>query len=169
MNQRNNNFITFSIFVFLLALLSCDSTDYPTENYLRVFINGVEWEAFQIEVSQTENNNGEKEISIVATADLNEAVVIGVQGFESEIQGRTQEITSLANGDFLGYREQGVGTGIETHTSFGCTNVNGSIFIDEYNVSEGYISGTFGGTVCKQGGQNLVTFSSGEFIRLPLD
>ncbi|UZR94308.1 hypothetical protein [Chondrinema litorale] len=169
MNQLKNNFTTILACSFFLLLFSCDSDEYPTENYMHLYINGYEWEAFQFQVTSTQNSNGEVEIAIIATAELNEAVIIGIQGFPDEIQSRTQEITSLANGDFLGYREEGNATGIETHSSFGCTTIDGSIFIDEYNTDEGYISGTFGGTVCSTGAQDVVTFSSGEFLRISLD
>ncbi|MEM1134514.1 MAG: hypothetical protein AAGI07_01655 [Bacteroidota bacterium] len=162
--------LNYSFISILILLFACsDNNDIPTENYLRVRVNGVEWEAFQINIQKQEVNSGEVEISIVATSDLNEAVIIGIQAFENELQGRTQEVTSLANGDFFGYRSPGAGTGLETHSSFGCSSIDGTIFIEEYNAEEGYISGSFGGTVCEQGGQNPITLTEGTFTRLAFD
>jgi hypothetical protein len=175
-----NNFLMLAMskqFFAVLLLLPClcffsgcdNSNNIPTENYLRLNINGNFWEAFQINTQTTQTSSGELRISIVATSDLNETVFIIIQGFEDQLTGRTQEISSLANGDALAYRLPGTGTGTETHSSFGCSNTSGSMFIQEYNKTAGYITGTFGGTVCAQGGQDPITFSEGEFLQIKLD
>ncbi len=156
--------------LLFLILLGCDdSNNFPTENYLRVRINGQIWEAFQVNTQNTQLNNGEIRISIAASSDLNETIFIIIQGFEDQINSRTQQITSLANGDALAYRAAGTGTGTETHSSFNCGTTNGSIFVQEYNATEGYITGNFIGTVCAAGGQDPITFTEGEFLRVNLD
>jgi|GEM_PF-7041718 len=159
------------LLLFLLPFLSgCDNNnDIPTENYLRLNINGNFWEAFQISTQTDVTASDELRISIAATSDLNETVFIIVQGFEDQLTGRTQEISSLANGDALAYRLPGTGTGTETHSSFTCNVTNGSIFVVEYNKEASYITGNFVGTVCAQGGQDPISFSEGEFVRVQLD
>ena len=166
-----NFFNKYSFLVIItLLILGCDGTnDFPTENYLRVRINGEVWEAFQINVQRQQLASGELRITITANSDLNETIFIIIQEFEDRLNSRTQEITSLANGDAIGYRLPGTGTGTETHSSFNCGTTNGSIFVQEYNPTEGYLTGNFIGTVCQQGGQNPITFTEGEFLRLDLD
>jgi len=158
------------LIIITLFSIGCDGTnDIPTENYLRARINGEVWEAFQITAQNEALPSGEVRITIAASSDLNETIFIIIQDFENQLNVRTQEITSLANGDALGYRQPGTGTGTETHSSFNCGATNGTIFVQEYNVEEGFITGNFIGTVCAQGGQNPITLTEGEFLRIQLD
>lgn len=163
-------FSVLAIILHLFFLSGCDnSNDIPTENYIRLNINGNFWEAFQVNAQTSQTASGELKISITAISDLNETVFIIIQGFEDQLTGRTQEISSLANGDALAYRKPGTGTGTETHSSFTCNITNGSIFVVEYNKEAAFITGNFVGTVCAQGGQDPISFSEGEFLRVKLD
>lgn len=168
--MHNSTLFAALLILHLLFLSGCgNNSDIPTENYLRLNMNGNFWEAFQVSAQTSQTASGELRISIAGTSDLNETVFIIIQGMEDQLTGRTQEISSLANGDALAYRLPGTGTGTETHSSFTCNITNGSIFIVEYNKEAGYITGNFVGTVCAQGGQDAISFSEGEFVRIQLD
>ncbi|MBX2840798.1 MAG: hypothetical protein KTR26_03450 [Flammeovirgaceae bacterium] len=161
--MKNTSSSIFFFFILLLPILfsSCSGEQISPFNRLVAQVNGEPFESLSIQAKVTTEANGELRIIINAQDELSEAIFIGIQEEDQNILG-THEVI-LNSGEFLGYREPGSLTTIETQSSFNCSPVIGKIFISEFDQQQKTISGTFEGTVCSFGGVPLIVINQGVF------
>lgn len=165
---HSNDFGLLGAFCLLLlvgGISACDNGEQPgfTPNTMAALLNGAPWESGQVSVNVQQVNN-ELQIRMAGIVGSNEAVYLGISVPEAQILG-THTITSQANGEFLAYSAPGSAGLIETHTSFNCPTISGAIIVEDYNANEGYISGSFLGTICELNGGQL-RIEEGTFFRI---
>ncbi|WP_020530798.1 DUF6252 family protein [Flexithrix dorotheae] len=162
--MKNTSWPVFSLLLILIPVIfgGCSGDQISPINRLVGMVNGDPFESLSIQAKVTTESNGELRILINAQDELNEAIFVGIQETEQNILG-THEVI-LNSGEFLGYREPGSLTTIETQSSFNCSPVLGTIFISEFNQQKKTISGTFEGTVCSFGGVPVIALTQGEFV-----
>lgn len=161
--------IIFWVPILLLGLWQASGCEEVgpglTTNSVLVSLDGQLWQSVQTTGTYQPAGGDEVTVRIIAKGTLNELIYIQFRARESQLFGN-HPITVPALGNFLGYTQPGAPAGIETHSSFQCGFVSGSIQVDELSLAQRYVTGRFEGTVCRVGGQEPLSLLSGEFYRV---
>jgi hypothetical protein len=168
MSYRSLNWIFCTLFAALLLFFAAGCDDAETfiqPNSIRMRLNGELWESQTVQAVLQEPNPVEVQFTFTARGPLNEIVFIRIRSERRNLIG-VHRITNQASGNALAYTRPGAPGFIETHSSFQCAVIGGTVWVDFVDFEEGTISGRFSGTVCEILGNSPITYSSGEFFQL---